>query len=315
MRLFVFTFLAMALPTAQASDFTYTEIDNQTGTENGGTFTYSEISTATHVDTAPAPAEPIQQPAYIYTAAQFNFRFKPNGKIIQMLPTGTKLEMLGREGDWFRAFYDGEVGYIHKSGVTHPDLDRLPYVGNLADLNKYERIELAACVSALNTNVLNAELYAYVESIRQLMVENSHSEAVTALINEARKSAAKCRSFAPHACKRMGEAHPCGINCNRHQSKGWCKAGVREAVEKALGFTLPGGSALESERHIASKMRHLKSVTSCEEAPVGAICVYEASHHDFGHVEIKSGKDEYCSDFCAARPVRELYTFRGAYIP
>ncbi|MCO5141561.1 MAG: SH3 domain-containing protein [Oligoflexia bacterium] len=136
-----------------------------------------------------------------------------------------------------------------------------------------------------------------------------------ALAREARNAASRCRAYAPHVCKRRGKKHPCGSSCSMGKSKGWCKAGVREAAEKALGFTIPSGAANTKAvtRTLSSRMTKL-NVQSCAAAPVGAICQYTGGWHGFGHIEVKAGKSQYCSDYCAAAPIRGR-TFMGAYFP
>jgi hypothetical protein len=134
------------------------------------------------------------------------------------------------------------------------------------------------------------------------------------LAKAARAAAAKCRAIAPHVCKRRGLGSKCGTRCGTSRSKGWCKAGVREAIEKVFGYSLPGGSALATQGVLKRKMTFLPGV-KCKDAPVGAVCLYTATYHNFGHIEIKAGKNEYCSDFCAARPTTRNHKEIGVYLP
>ena len=138
--------------------------------------------------------------------------------------------------------------------------------------------------------------------------------AVQRLSRAADRAARKCRQYARFICQRRGL---CGTSCNPGKSKGMCKAGVRETLQEAIGFNLPGGSARESNAALARSPKFTKiSATDCDSAPVGAICVYDAKHHGFGHIEVKAGANKYCSDYCAARPVsKRSYKVRAIYVP
>jgi hypothetical protein len=129
------------------------------------------------------------------------------------------------------------------------------------------------------------------------------------------RAASKYRNYAPHVCTRMGAHYPCGGSSDFHRSKGWCKSGVREAIQEALGKTITGSSATESQAWLQRNMTYLAGVSSCKDAPIGAICLYDRRPaHNFGHIEGKTGENEYCSDFCANHPIR-VGRFVGAYMP
>ena len=95
---------------------------------------------------------------------------------------------------------------------------------------------------------------------------------------------------------------------------------MREAFEKSFGYSLPGGSAMASRNFLEDHMTRLPGVT-CANAPVGAVCLYKSSQHNFGHIEIKTGRSSYCSDFCAAVPItsgrkgRKTHTAVAVYMP
>ncbi len=138
---------------------------------------------------------------------------------------------------------------------------------------------------------------------------------VARLALEAERSANRYRQYAPHVCRRMGRRHPCGGTDSPNKSKGWCKSGVREALERALGLSLPGAAASSPvvRTYLGQHMTRL-AVDSCEAAPRGSVCVYTGGSEGFGHIEIKADTNKYCSDYCAARPIRTR-TFVGAYYP
>jgi hypothetical protein len=141
------------------------------------------------------------------------------------------------------------------------------------------------------------------------------------MILAAHEAAGKYRNYAPHVCcRRAGRRAGCGINyCggtnNFHKSKGWCKSGVREAIYKATGKMISGESATNAKAWLNRNFTAVAQARSCKEAPVGAICLYDRRPvHNFGHIEIRTGTAEYCSDFCTNHPIR-VGKFIGAYIP
>ncbi|RZA09571.1 MAG: hypothetical protein EOP11_01275 [Proteobacteria bacterium] len=127
-------------------------------------------------------------------------------------------------------------------------------------------------------------------------------------------AAKACRRYAKFICKKRGL---CGISCDPRRSKGMCKAGVREILQSTYAFHLPGGDAAASNEALkrSPKFTQIRG-DDCSKAPQGAICVYDAKHHEFGHIEIKSGANKYCSDYCAVRPVsKRSYKVRAIYMP
>lgn len=141
-----------------------------------------------------------------------------------------------------------------------------------------------------------------------------HPDSLKKLSIAADRAARKCRQYANFICKRRGL---CGTSCNPARSKGLCKSGVREILQETYGFHLPGGSAAASNTALKRSPKFTQIIgTDCARAPIGAICVYDASHHNFGHIEVKSGANKYCSDYCAARPVsKRNYKVRAIYVP
>ena len=138
-------------------------------------------------------------------------------------------------------------------------------------------------------------------------------------------AATKYRLFAPHVCKRRGSGYPCGGSDKPYKSKGWCGAGSKECLSKAVGLNLSAaGDSFSSKKRTLDRMTTKAGVDSCEAAPVGSICIYTASYHSFGHIEVKILRTDpktglkrvmYCSDYCAAHPVKGRHTFQGAYLP
>src|SRR5690606_18675323 len=101
------------------------------------------------------------------------------------------------------------------------------------------------------------------------------------------------------------------------KSKGYCLAGVKDALLKA-GFTstrIGPTIAFARDMHKKETLKDegFKDIMpegfTSETAPEGAILVYSGGIRTgcpkggCGHIEIKLGPKEYCSDFCSTRPV------------
>lgn len=118
----------------------------------------------------------------------------------------------------------------------------------------------------------------------------------------ARAEARKCRT--PRGGRRI-----CG---GLSTSKGLCYQGVKDTLVR-MGWA----SSRWSDAHAVSAHRrdHLtkrgfkniiaEGVTS-QSAPLGAILVYSGGPKGYGHIEIRTGKYQYCSDFCQAAPIDDL---------
>ncbi len=143
----------------------------------------------------------------------------------------------------------------------------------------------------------------------------------------ARKAALQCRVPAGYLKRRYGRRAVCG-----NRSKGLCYRAVKEALMAAgivKGYPA-GASAKNAHYHGILKRAGMKNimpslkgkygrnlVTLAEQAPAGAVLVYDGGHHGHGHIEIKTAKAEYCSDFCKRYPVNKTVTRRliAVYVP
>lgn len=151
---------------------------------------------------------------------------------------------------------------------------------------------------------------------------------VKRLITAADHQARVCRIPARYLWKRKSRRAICG-----NHSKGKCYAGVKDALMEA-GITktrLPGEAAKNAHyggtlrragmRDIMPQLRNKygkkKLQTIAMNAPAGAVLVYDGGSHGYGHIEIKTGKSRYCSDYCKDRPANTYLTRRliGVYIP
>jgi hypothetical protein len=112
----------------------------------------------------------------------------------------------------------------------------------------------------------------------------------------SRASSAKCR-------------HRAGRNiCGVSRAKGLCFRGVKEAL-LTTGLVkkyLPGMYANQAHTQgILAKegfVNLLDRGVTAEKAPLGAVLVYAGGPKGYGHIELKLGSHEYCSDFCKAVP-------------
>ena len=53
----------------------------------------------------------------VTTTDVLNFRAAPNGSKIGLIPQGTPVDALDRQGDWFMVDYGGRHGWIHADYV------------------------------------------------------------------------------------------------------------------------------------------------------------------------------------------------------
>jgi hypothetical protein len=120
--------------------------------------------------------------------------------------------------------------------------------------------------------------------------------AFSKLRRASRTASAKCRV--------RGRRTVCGVS----RAKGLCFRGVKEAL-LATGLVktyLPGMYAMQAHTQgILAKQGFenlLDRGLKVENAPLGSILVYAGGPKGYGHIEIKLGKYEYCSDFCKAVP-------------
>ena len=52
------------------------------------------------------------------TTAGLNFRDAPGGNKVGLVPQGTAVDALDRQGDWFQVDYRGALGWLHGDYVT-----------------------------------------------------------------------------------------------------------------------------------------------------------------------------------------------------
>jgi hypothetical protein len=158
-------------------------------------------------------------------------------------------------------------------------------------------------------------------------IMNVASGRAERLMIEAKKQALVCRQPASFLRRRYGSRPICG-----NRSKGMCYRAVKDALT-AAGITrsnLPGESAKDAHKKgylrqagMRDIMANLKSrhgndlQAVARNAPPGAVLVYDGGSHGHGHIEIKAGQNQYCSDFCSTRPVSTYLRRRliGVYVP
>jgi hypothetical protein len=147
------------------------------------------------------------------------------------------------------------------------------------------------------------------------------------LATAARRQALMCRVPADYLFRRRGRAKMCG-----NVSKGKCYAGVKDALVEA-GITktrLPGVSAKDAHYRGYLKKAGMKNIMPslkgkiggnlvkiAQNAPAGAVLVYDGGSHGHGHIEIKTTANQYCSDFCRNYPVniRNARRLIAVYMP
>jgi murein DD-endopeptidase MepM/ murein hydrolase activator NlpD len=107
----------------------------------------------------------------LFAAGNFRFREGPSlrHKVLRVIPRGARFDMIERSGDWYKVQFQNRVGYVHKSGITHPLLHRLPDKKEFSDLDQAEKAEFASCINQTAINGIDPDLESYVTSIRNAL--------------------------------------------------------------------------------------------------------------------------------------------------
>lgn len=120
------------------------------------------------------------------------------------------------------------------------------------------------------------------------------------LTKAARNASTKCRIASPtsSAGNQVG-----GSKCG-NISKGKCVEGVRDILRE-LGINMPNSkTAPEQKAWLEKNFEKLNGLgvsgDVCAKAPPGVVCLYHSGVTADGHIEVKSGDNQYCSDFCSA---------------
>lgn len=124
-----------------------------------------------------------------------------------------------------------------------------------------------------------------------------------------RKLGRAARSEA-RACRRpRGGRKICG---GLSTSKGLCYQGVKDTLVR-MGWASSRWSdayAVNAHRRGYLAKHGFKNIIServtSQQAPLGAVLVYSGGPKSYGHIEIRTGKYQYCSDFCQAAPIDDL---------
>lgn len=155
---------------------------------------------------------------------------------------------------------------------------------------------------------------------------------VAAANHQARVCRAPAKYLQRRKNKRTGRRYGSRAICGNH-SKGLCFAAVKDALVEA-GITkrrLPYEAAKSAHYKGALKNAGMRDImaslrnkygkrnlqTIATKAPVGSVLVYDGGSHGYGHIEIKTGGQRYCSDYCKNQPANKYLTRRliGVYVP
>jgi hypothetical protein len=105
---------------------------------------------------------------------------------------------------------------------------------------------------------------------------------------------------------------------------GYCWRHVKLALQRggAVDEYIPSVNAFDAHNHGLLERRGFCNVsTNASEAPINSILVYERTDRrsgNPGHIEIKTGQNEFVSDFITDKPISDYNSKRklvGAYIP
>lgn len=99
---------------------------------------------------------------------------------------------------------------------------------------------------------------------------------------------------------------------NPAKGKGWCYRAVKHILARAglvesWWAESPARKAHENGTLKAKGFKDIKSEGyDTANAPIGAILVYAGGPAGSGHIEVRTSRYEYCSDYCAARPLDQI---------
>lgn len=111
----------------------------------------------------------------------------------------------------------------------------------------------------------------------------------------ATANATKCRASAK-------SLHGGRVMCG-NVSKGMCATGVRETLN-TMGLPMGRGNAIDQRGWLRKNTQVVAEGSNlnanlCQKATPGVVCVYSTTRHSYGHIEIKTGENRFCSDYCS----------------
>lgn len=123
-------------------------------------------------------------------------------------------------------------------------------------------------------------------------------------------------------CVSQDDKGVCALKVSGNRSKALCRTAVRETLEE-LGLLKnhpPGEAAEDLFPWLGTQgfTNAISTYRSSDQAPVGAILVYSGG--EYGHVEMRVGRNAYCSDFCTDHPIDQgrlagARKLVGIYVP
>ncbi len=85
----------------------------------GGTaYVHSDYVVTGSSSSTPAPSTPPTSTGVVNADPSLNVRTGPWGTIIGSFSNGSRVTILGREGDWYRVSYNGQTAYCHASYIS-----------------------------------------------------------------------------------------------------------------------------------------------------------------------------------------------------
>lgn len=212
---------------------------------------------------------------------------------------------------------DGKIGYVSKLDALLSCKEKAEQVtaieavattpGFCADC-EHDTVQSTRAMAETARGILDIVDAAHAEIERSASSEINLSYA-DLLTKWAKKRAVACRRPSDSVRKRLRKQGKSDEVLCGDISKGRCKEGVTEALFKAKltdGY-LPGESAISTVRggHLlaAGFIDIAPQGYNEHNAPYGSILVYKGG--DYGHIEIRTTDNKYCSDFCNIEPISE----------
>lgn len=121
--------------------------------------------------------------------------------------------------------------------------------------------------------------------------------------------------------------------CNSNSSKGLCAQATKETLNR-MKIPMPNGNAADQQGFL-NNPKYFEKIAEqkvyrghpaggrqidqslCNNGDPGIVCLYTTTRHNYGHIEIKSSKNRFCSDFCSTHASnlnkKGAFTLVGVY--
>lgn len=232
------------------------------------------------------------QAAPAVTTAGVNVRTGPNARILTAVPRGTRIEVIGKRGNWSQVqLNNGRKGWIFSKYISQGNSNYRSSSNGAT--------EGTACQNCLDKSVANPVREAS-QGIAAAAYSGQGPQCISNRLIAGAKSVIK---------SRYG---------NRTRGGGMCALGVRLALNRSKIW--PGGGIGNAKDMIpglqSMGFRNIKTSSMTPgNAPAGSILVYGKAQKrgcrgrgsTYGHVEIKENNNSYLYDARVSGHIQQLY--------